>query len=243
MLDGNSWRRVPGGLLVDTSCDYAAFSIGADQARNFRTDILQLSLNGQQRSYNCNANHADASRRSFRLPSFEQVDLRSTAIDGPFYHQPGLPVSHNGWPPTNYYWRAQWGIDVSTGYIIQRIQTTINATSCSGNAAAPVTGTPLYWEAWHITGPNTFSPHAFDIWTIDLSAGTRGTWSKQGDVYWVPDLDAAWGFRAGSVANAGLLKSTSVPVRDLGQVIMSRTRAGRWDGCQGNVLLNTHVEN
>src|SRR3954453_21829480 len=60
VLNGTSWAPVQGGLFVDTSFHYVACSIVANDAGNFRTDVLEFTLSAQHHAFNCNPNAADA---------------------------------------------------------------------------------------------------------------------------------------------------------------------------------------
>ncbi|MEO7673892.1 MAG: hypothetical protein ABIU09_07425 [Pyrinomonadaceae bacterium] len=135
----------------------------------------------------------------------------------------------------NLIWQTRWQTSATTGYIVQEITTRMSAFGCNG--------TPLnvpanhYFEAWRITGPNTFDPNAFDYWTIQTGANTRGHWTKTGRVFWVPALDPSWNLSSGRVSHAGSLLS-GLSARDLGTVLLTRTIGGTWEGCNG--AFSTH---
>jgi hypothetical protein len=134
-------------------------------------------------------------------------------------------------------WRTRWTTNATSGYIVQEVYTEIREENCSGQSQ-PVIWT-RYWEAWQITGTNTFSPNAFDRWSITLGANRKGTWHKRGQVYIVAALDPAANFTPGGARDAFQLLSTYTQPRNLGTVLRTRGISGEYNTC-GHLALWYH---
>jgi hypothetical protein len=139
------------------------------------------------------------------------------------------------------------------GWLVQRVDSTWNASHCDGSAYGAPSPPPQYWEAWPVDGNgnvplvDAFCPNANDRWDrsfcsrgirADACRGrdSRGTWSIAGTLYHVNRLPAD--FIAGSVRAAGSLYATmSDPGAVLGPALSTRTIGGTWNCCAPS---NTH---
>ena len=129
----------------------------------------------------------------------------------------------------HFWWKASWNTDATSGYIIQEVYTHITQVNCTGQPDAPIW--VRYWEAWRITGANTFDPNPFDYWTIVLGANRTGTWVKRANVYHVSSLDPAAGFAVGRVPDARILLSTHTRPQNLGRPLLTRQARGEYNTC------------
>lgn len=64
---------------------------------------------------------------------------------------------------------------------------------------------------------------------IGLGAGSRGTWSMKGEVYWTDTDPAGSGHASGGVGNAGILVAGTNAPAGLGKLLATRTANGDWD--------------
>jgi hypothetical protein len=153
--------------------------------------------------------------------------LRARTIDPQQFINPMMPTQLWG-QPTHFYWKTLWETDQITGYVVQEVYTVLNYATCRGVALRPTWS--RYFEAWQITGRNTFQPNGFDFWTIQLGSG-RGTWTKTGVAHWVDALDRQAHFRPGGAREANILLSTHTQPTNLGPPLLRRSVSGEWDGC------------
>jgi hypothetical protein len=139
--------------------------------------------------------------------------------------------------PINFLWQTQWQTDATSGYIVQEVYTVFHVVNCHGHDM-PV-GWNRYFEAWRITGPDSFEPNGFDFWTIRLGNG-RGTWSKTGDAFLVDALDPNAHFEHNPSRGAHALLSTTTQPTGLGPVKLHRRVEGEWEACAMQVLECFH---
>jgi hypothetical protein len=71
-------------------------------------------------------------------------------------------------------------------------------------------------------------------------AGSKGTWSLKGEVYWTSSDPAKSGLTPGGVANAGILLSGTSAPAGLGSVLQTRSADGVWDSTKAPA---THTGN
>jgi hypothetical protein len=132
-------------------------------------------------------------------------------------------------------WWVGWGTDGTSGWIVQKVTNTYTGTKSDGSAitAAGVGVVPVYYEAWAVDATGRISPSAgatHDMWQrVPLGAGSKGTWSMRGDVYWTDSDPAASGLTAGGVRNAGILLSGTSAPAGLGGALQVRNASGAWD--------------
>jgi hypothetical protein len=93
--------------------------------------------------------------------------------------------------------------------------------------------TAKYWEAWPV-GDHTVDElgearhDGRDDWARPRNKKfSKGHWSMQGKVYFVPDTDIK-GFDEGAVKDAAQLPSTKTQPKDLGDVQITRSAQGAW---------------
>lgn len=142
--------------------------------------------------------------------------------------------------PAHFYWKIGWETDATSGYIVQEIYVVIEVTNCRGVPQPPQWS--RYFEAWRVTGRNSFDPNPYDIWTIQLGLGTRGVWTKTGVAHCVATLDPNAGFRPGGAREANQLLSTYTQPANLGPALVSRTVQAEWNGCGSSVFECFHSE-
>jgi hypothetical protein len=166
----------------------------------------------------------------------------------------GTPVFNMCPNQPGFGWDVSFNTTLRSGFIVQEVASTFNATHCDGTPyVGPLPTMPRYWEAWQVDANGNVTPGgAFnDRWQRGwCNAGTgppqcanrnsRGNWTMAGRFFTPLTLPPAAHFAAGAVPDAGILQSTVVrPNADhLGLVAGSRTIGGRWDCCPPN---NTHV--
>ena len=62
-----------------------------------------------------------------------------------------------------------------------------------------------------------------------LGAGSKGSWSMKGEVYWTSTDPAGSGLTAGGASNAGILLSGFSAPSGLGSCLLTRNANGNWD--------------
>jgi hypothetical protein len=148
-----------------------------------------------------------------------------------------ISTSNQAGPTWSPHGRFTWDVGFTTsgrsGWIVQEIVNTFNATDSSGSA---ITGTgivPHYWEAWKVDASGVVSPSAGavnDMWRRPgRGNGSKGTWSMVGNCHFTTTDPATQGFTPGGVSNAGILLSTATAPTGLGSVLLGRNAKGTWD--------------
>ncbi len=138
-------------------------------------------------------------------------------------------------PPTHgtcraFNWVVNWQTTRRNGFIVQECINTDRITDCNGQAV-PVPNTPHYWEAWSVDGAGNVGDGGQDTWFRGRRPNTRGMWRFDSNVFVVPELDPAAGFRRGAVPTAGGLLSTTTAPTNLYQPSMTRSQGNTWDCC------------
>jgi hypothetical protein len=140
------------------------------------------------------------------------------------------------WSPHGQFaWAVGWGTDGTSGWIVQKVTSTLTGTKSDGSVISPATYglTPLYYEAWPVDSAGAVTPirgGANDFWNRgSRGAGSKGNWSIRGDVYWTNTDPATTGLTAGGVANAGILLSGTTAPGGIGGALQVRTADGTWD--------------
>jgi hypothetical protein len=132
-------------------------------------------------------------------------------------------------------WAIAWSTDGTSGWIVQKVSSTLNATAKDGSAItlASIGTAPSYYEAWAVDDKGKVSPavgSTNDIWSRNSKGeGSKGNWSMKGDVYWTSSDPAKSGLTSGGVRNAGILLSGTSAPAGLSGVLQTRHADGKWD--------------
>jgi hypothetical protein len=132
-------------------------------------------------------------------------------------------------------WAIAWTTDGASGWIIQKVTSTLAATAKDGTpiTLASIGTTPSYYEAWAVDDKGKVSPSAGatnDIWTRNSKGeGSKGSWSMKGEVYWTASDPAKSGLTSGGIPNAGILLSGTSAPASLSGVLQTRHADGIWD--------------
>src|SRR5262249_19096122 len=148
-------------LSVETRSGYAAFWINKLLAANLPTAILRHVLLGEN-NYRFTPSQEDARQQRIRIRSYHQITVDPITLTGPDYHIPGIEQSYPGEStgPVNFFWKRQWVISATSGFLVQEVETQMSAENCRNNQPVQVAGDPHYWEYWEITGRNQFVPNS-----------------------------------------------------------------------------------
>ena len=148
----------------------------------------------------------------------------------------GVTISYSNtiapkWDPLgSFTWDVGFSTSGKNGWIVQKIDNAFSAETSSG----PITTTlptPSYYEAWKVDGSSGISPSAgatHDMWRRPgRGNGTKGNWSMVGTCYFTSQDPTS--LRAGSVPDAGILRSSTSAPAGLGSALLTRTASGSWD--------------
>lgn len=131
-------------------------------------------------------------------------------------------------------WHVAFTTSGRTGWIVQEITNTINATD-NGTAMtmAGIGLAPHYYEAWSVSATGAVTPMVSgdnDHWDgPGLGPRTKGTWTTLGDLYWIAGSATPGGMAARTVPNAGMLVSSFTAPPGLGSVLRHRSMTATWD--------------
>lgn len=106
-------------------------------------------------------------------------------------------------------------------HVIQKIEKNVDF---SQPPAGDYPYTPLYWEAFDVTGDGQSD---IDYWQFELPDGASGNWSMAGTLYLVEQLPD--GMAVGNVTDAGNLPSTTTEPDRLGRVLGTRRIGAKFD--------------
>lgn len=140
-------------------------------------------------------------------------------------------------PCGEFDWQIAWKTNGRNGYVVQEVKNTYEAQRCDGTPSRTIRQTPQYWEAWYFDkkGISQQRDGAInDTWGRFRNPETTGSWSMNGNVYWVDKLDASDGWGTGNVPDARDLVSTTTQPKNLGSSLLERRAVGVWDCCDGN---------
>lgn len=132
-------------------------------------------------------------------------------------------------------WHVAFATTGRTGWIVQKIDNTVNGTDAVGAAItlATIGLAPNYYEAWSVDAAGAVTPNVGgdnDHWDQGgMGAGTKGHWSTTGALYWVPGAATPAGMAAGTVPNAGMLVSSLAAPPGLGVARLHRYAHANWD--------------
>jgi|GEM_PF-2696539 len=152
------------------------------------------------------------------------ISISSTTNLGPTFGPQGAAL-----------WHVAFGTTGRTGWIVQKIDNTVNGTDAAGAAMTPASIglAPAYYEAWSVDAAGAVTPNVAgdnDHWDQGgMGAGSKGHWSTTGALYWVPGAAAPAGMAAGSVPNAGMLVSSFAAPPNLGVARLHRYAHANWD--------------
>jgi hypothetical protein len=158
-------------------------------------------------------------------------------------------------------YKVKWGIPASetssTGWIVQRVNETFQATDCAGNAVTPKpvddpAGYP-FWEAWEFTagqkvwvGPAAGgAPHSGDTFgSEDYGPGTKGKATITGEVKAIVGFTLPPGMTVRNASPAWALPYTKTEPPQFASTLggASHTLTAEWDCCpRGTVTKATTV--
>lgn len=152
------------------------------------------------------------------------ISISSTTNAGPTFGPQGAAM-----------WHVAFATTGRTGWIVQKIDNTVNGTDATGAAITPATLglAPHYYEAWSVDAAGAVTPNVGgdnDHWDQGgMGAGTKGHWSTTGALYWVPGAPTPAGMAAGAVPNAGMLVSSFAAPPALGVARLHRYAHANWD--------------
>jgi hypothetical protein len=134
-------------------------------------------------------------------------------------------------------WWIRWATDGTSGWLVQRVTNTYSGTKRDGTAItnATVGAHPSYYECWPVTATGQVRVSASDARNVDqwerpsLGAGSKGSWSMRGEVYWTSTDPAGSGLTPGGASNAGILLSGFTAPAGLGSALLTRSADGNWD--------------
>jgi hypothetical protein len=158
-------------------------------------------------------------------------------------------------------YKVRWGIPASeatsSGWIVQRVDETFNATDCAGNPVAPQpvddpSGYP-FWEAWEFTaGQNVWvgpaaggTPHSGDTFgSGDYGPGTKGKATISGEVKAIVGFTLPAGMTVRNAMPAWSLPYTRTEPPQFASTLpgAAHTLTAEWNCCpRGTVTRRTSV--
>lgn len=152
------------------------------------------------------------------------ISISSTTNAGPTFGPQGAAM-----------WHVAFATSGRTGWIVQKIDNTVNGTDAGGTPMTPATIglAPHYYEAWSVDAAGTVTPSVGgdnDHWDQGgMGAGSKGHWSTRGTLYWLPGAAMPGGMAAGAVPNAGMLVSSFAAPAGLGVARLHRYAHANWD--------------
>jgi hypothetical protein len=141
-----------------------------------------------------------------------------------------------------FFWVINWHTNQKNGWIVQKIETVLNITSCDGKKLEPDPDTAgTYWETWQVVDgsilggdkPGTdgwVQKYAGQLVSGNPMQNHKGTWKTTGTVYFESKLDMTKGGWIKDGAGAGVWFTDTKP-KFSGAPLLIRKAGGDYSCC------------